>query len=107
MADSGALRVRRARAHKAGDHSLCRRCAVVRGDAPQPVTALPSPAPGAHLDPAAEMRQLALRLIAAHEADAANTLLARELRMTLHELLPKDAGKADADLTGLFDALQA
>lgn len=72
---------------------------------PQAVTALPPPVPGAHLDPVAEMRRLAERLIAAHEADVANTLLARELRMTLHELLPKDSGKADADLTGLLAAL--
>lgn len=107
MADSGALRVRRARAHKAGDHSLCRRCPAVRGEAAPNVTALPSPAPAAGLDPVAEMRALASRLVAAHEGDVSNTLLARELRMTLHELMPKDSKAADADLTGLFAALQA
>jgi hypothetical protein len=81
LADSGALRVRRARAHAAGDHSLCKRCSAVRDQAG--------------------------RLAAAHEADPSNAPLARELRMTLAELMPKDSGNADADLTGLFSALQA
>ena len=110
MADSTALRVRRSRAHKAGDHSLCRRCSVVRGEAapPQAVPSLPRSSAGTDLDPVAEMRALAGRLAAAHEAEPANALLARELRMTLAELTPKDTGKAaDADLTGLFGALQA
>ena len=86
---------------------MCRRCFVVRGDAaPSPVTALPSPAP-AKLDPAAELRQLAAELHEAYRADPANAMLARELRATLALLMPKDSGKADADLTGLFAALQA
>jgi len=108
MADSNALRMRRARAHKAGDHSLCRRCAAVRAEA-EPlhgVTSLPQqPAPP--LDPPAELRALASRLAAAHEADPANSLVARELRMTLQALMPKGSENADADLTGLFSALQA
>jgi len=53
------------------------------------------------------MRALAERLAAAHEAEPANALIARELRMTLAELMPKGAGKPDEDLTGLFEALQA
>lgn len=113
MADSTALRVRRSRAHKAGDHSLCRSCAVVRGEArpPQAVPSLPASPDldlAENLDPLAEMRRLAARLALAHEAEPSNALLARELRMTLIELTPKDTGKAaDADLTGLFGALQA
>lgn len=81
MADPVALRVRRSRLHKAGDHSLCKRCAVVRGEgAPlAPVRGLPP----ARLDAAAELRALAARLAAAHERDPANALLARELRATL------------------------
>jgi hypothetical protein len=105
LADSGALRVRRARAHAAGDHSLCRRCPAVTGAAPQAVTALPSPVPGAHLDPVAELRQLAAEALAAYRADTANAILLRECRATLALLLPKDPGKADADLTGLLKAL--
>jgi hypothetical protein len=98
--------------HKAGDHSLCRRCAAVREDVERPrlpVRLAPSPAPAPEpvLDPAAEMRRLASRLADAYDADPSNALLARELRMTLAELMPKNAGKPDADLTGLFSALQA
>lgn len=104
MADSGALRVRRARAHAAGDHSLCRRCAVVRGDAPS-LAALPSPAPGVSLDPVAELHALAAELHAAYRSEPGNAMLARECRATLALLLPKDAGKQDADLTGLLKAL--
>lgn len=107
MADSGALRQRRSAAHKAGDHSLCKRCPAANAERMASVTALPAPEADAALDPAAEMRSLAARLAAAHEAEPANALLARELRMTLHELMPKDAGNVDADLTGLFAALQA
>lgn len=109
MADSGALRVRRARAHKAGDHSLCRRCAVVHGETgpSQAIVAVPQLPDSPPLDAAAEMRRLAARLARAHETDPANSLLARELRMTLAELMPKGAEKPDADLTGLFGALQA
>jgi hypothetical protein len=59
------------------------------------------------LDAEAEMRALASRLAAAHEAEPSNALLARELRMTLAELMPKGKPDADADLTGLFSALQA
>jgi hypothetical protein len=53
------------------------------------------------------MRALATRLAVAHECDPANAQLARELRMTLAELMPKGKGQPDADLTGLFSALQA
>ena len=109
MADSEALRARRSRAHKAGDHSLCRRCPAVRGESEQPegLVSLPALPAGQEFDAAAEMRRLAVRLAAAHESDPANAPLARELRMTLAELMPKGKGEPDADLTGLFAALQA
>jgi cytochrome c-type biogenesis protein CcmH/NrfF len=58
-------------------------------------------------DPVAEMRQLAARLAQAHEAEPSNAPVARELRMTLAELMPKGKPEQDADLTGLFGALQA
>lgn len=108
MADSEALRARRSRKHRAGDHSLCRRCPAARGDAgaAEAVPSLPrSPAPP-KFDAAAEMRDLAARMAAAHRQDPANAILGAELRKTLLELMPK--GKpADADLTGLLGALQA
>ena len=109
MADSEALRARRHRAHRAGDHSLCRRCAVVRGESvtPAALVSLPAPPDGPAFDATAEMRRLAGRLVLAHTAEPSNSLLARELRMTLAELMPKGKPDADADLTGLFSALQA
>lgn len=80
--------MRRSRAHRAGDHSLCRRCpdARIEGRAPQ-VALLPQVPAVPGLDPAAELRALAARQVAAHEADPGNALLGRELRMTLRELI--------------------
>jgi len=87
MADSEAVRSRRKRLHAAGDHSMCRRCPAVTGKA-TPRVAVLSPIPKApDLDAVAEMQTLALRLAAAHEAEPSNALLARELRMTLRELI--------------------
>jgi hypothetical protein len=80
LADSGALRVRRARAHAAGDHSLCKRCAALKLAAP--VTEAPPVD-----DPMAEMRRLAARVVRAHEADPGNARLAGEVRMTLQALM--------------------
>jgi hypothetical protein len=107
LADSGALRQRRSKAHKAGDHSLCgNRCRVTKGVKPV-LSIVPQAAPGPGFDPAAEMRRHAQRLIAACEAEPGNAMLAGELRKTLAELMPKGSRNADADLTGLFAALQA
>jgi hypothetical protein len=101
------MRQRRSKAHKAGDHRLCgSRCSAARG-APPVLAVLPTPAPGAAFDAPAEMQNLAARLVQAHEADPSNTLLADALRKTLLELMPKGKADADADLTGLFSALQA
>jgi hypothetical protein len=107
VADSDALRQRRRKAHVQGDHSLCRRCpAVVKGP---PVARLPD-LPAGHgevADARAELRQLAYRMAEAHRADPSNAILGAELRKTLLELMPKGKPEADADLTGLFGALQA
>ena len=103
MADSGALRVRRSRAHKAGDHSLCRNCAALKLAAPVAAAA----AAGEVTDARAELRQLAYRMAEAHRGDPGNAILGAELRKTLLELMPKAKTDADADLTGLFGALQA
>jgi hypothetical protein len=101
--------MRRSRAHRAGDHSLCRRCPAAPGGEvpPQDVTALPDPPADPAFDAAAEMRELAERMAGAHRADPANAILGAELRKTLLELMPKGKPEADADLTGLFGALQA
>jgi hypothetical protein len=103
LADSGALRTQRWKQHKAGDHSLCRRCggsklAAEGQDGPPP------PAPVT--DPIGELRRLAGRLRSAHEADPGNALIARELRMTLQALT---GGRSDGDseLESLFAELGA
>lgn len=105
MADSDALRQRRRKAHISGDHSLCRRCAAVK---PPLEPFPPSPQAGEVADAESELRRLAARLVAAHEHEPSNAILARELRMTLEALMAAaDTEKPDADLTGLFGALQA
>ncbi len=83
--------MRRSRAHKAGDHSLCKRCAVLRADPAVVRTAVPV------TDPAAGLRLLAGQLTAAYGADPGNALLARELRMTLQALMAP-AGSVDGEL---------
>lgn len=98
MADSGALRVRRARAHKAGDHSLCKRCAAIRK------TEVPGDAAPVD-DPMAEMRLLAGRVAKAHVRNPDNALLARELRMTLQALMgPGET--LDGELAEMFAAFR-
>jgi len=95
VADDDALRSRRKRQHAGGDHSLCRRCIAVRGIAER-VAVLPAPgAPPLDLDE--EMRALAGRLAVAHEADPSNALLARELRMTLRELIVREGDDSRFD----------
>src|SRR5690349_4346288 len=79
MADSAALRMRRSRAHKAGDHALCRpNC-----QKPAAVTLSAAPEPGGVVDVQESLAALARRLEAAHVADPANAVVARELRATL------------------------
>jgi hypothetical protein len=108
MADSGAIRQRRSKAHKAGDHSLCgSRCSAAPRRSPFLLAVVPPSVPAPEFDAAAEMRALAARMAEAHRADPSNAILGAELRKTLAELMPKNAGKPDADLTGLFSALQA
>ena len=83
--------MRRARAHKAGDHSLCIRCAVKRADPAVVSAAVPV------TDPVEGLRALAGQLTAAYGADMGNALLARELRMTLQALMGPD-GNVDGEL---------
>lgn len=84
VADSDALRSRRKRAHKRGDHSLCRHqpgCPVL------PLAVLPDPDAG-ELDPRDELVNLAAMLIVAYRADPGNANLAKELRATLLSIPP-------------------
>jgi hypothetical protein len=98
--------MRRSRAHKAGDHSLCRRCALVKTPPVARVPDLPA-GHGEVTDAPSELRQLAYRMAEAHRGDPGNAILGAELRKTLLELMPKGKQDADADLAGLFGALQA
>ena len=99
MADEPALRMRRSRAHKAGDHSLCVRCSVLRA-APE-VVADVAPV----TDPMAGLRLLAGQLTAAYSADRGNAVLARELRMTLQALMgPGET--IDSELAEMFAAFR-
>ena len=83
MADSDSLRSRRSRQHRQGDHSLCRHDRAVRVTAPDiPIVT------GADFDPVTMLRDLAVRLVAACQADPGNAPLARELRMTLQAIEP-------------------
>ncbi len=74
------------RAHKAGDHSLCKRCAVKRAG-PEIIKPAEPVA-----DAEAGLRLLAGQLTAAYSADPGNALLARELRMTLQALMAPGGG---------------
>ena len=90
---------------------MCRRCLAVRtGAAARPLPPVRRVTPAdfeqpVKLDPVAELHQLAADALAAYRADTSNAMLLRECRATLALLMPKDAGKADADLTGLLKAL--
>jgi hypothetical protein len=99
VADSDALRTRRRRAHAAGDHSLCKRCPVVRIEAEG--EEIPA-------SDRAKLRWLAEGLARAYQADPGNALLARELRMTLQALLGGgDANDRDRDIEDLFAELSS
>src|SRR6266496_4993250 len=98
MADSAADRVRRSRAHKAGNHSLCRpdRCTAAaatehpagNGQAPDPgpiemaVRELASAVSFAPGDPRAAMTSISARLAAAVD-ETGSASAARELRAIL------------------------
>lgn len=87
--------MRRSRAHKAGDHSLCKRCAAVR-DAP-PAPDLPPPADAIPSSDRGRLRWLATVLARAYRDDPGNALLARELRMTLQALIGGREGAEGRD----------
>jgi hypothetical protein len=81
MADSDVVRSRRYRAHRQGDHALCKHPPV-----PRPVVVFPAPG-GQDLDPVAELRQLAADALADYRASAGNPALLREARLTLQALM--------------------
>ena len=88
MADSGSLRVRRHRQHKAGNHSLCRPGCGGKTQVPAVLPKLREVRAGSgeNLDALAAMADLAAQLRLACEANPADAVLAREYRLTLMEL---------------------
>lgn len=103
MADSGALRTRRSRAHKAGDHQYCKRCVVLRAESAATSAGVPPP-----VGDQAKLRWLAGLLAEDYVADRGNALLARELRMTLQALLDgQGKPSVDGDLADLFAELSS
>jgi hypothetical protein len=91
MADSDVVRSRRYRAHRQGDHTLCKHPPV-----PRPVVVLPVPG-GQDLDPVAELRQLAADALADYRANPGNAGLVREARLTLQALMGVATDIADDD----------
>ncbi|SRR6266581_1174695 len=94
MADSDALRAKRHRRHKAGDHSMCRP-GCGNGQARQLASVRPIAAPSGDLDPRAELVDLARRLASAHEAEPHRADVARELRATLLAIEAAEPAAAD------------
>ena len=88
MADSGSLRVRRHRQHKAGNHALCRPGCGGKTQVPAGLPGLREVSGGSagNLEPLAAMADLAVQLRLACEANPADAVLAREYRLTLMEL---------------------
>jgi hypothetical protein len=100
MADDGATRTRRWKAHKRGDHHLCGPRCDARS---APVTvAVPGDMPDGPVDVQAMLEAQAHRLEAACRAAEGNAVLERELRATLLAL--RGPGESvDRDLAE-FDA---
>ena len=101
MADSDAVRSRRYRLHRAGNHSLCRDC----GHRPPLQAAGGDVQEVPEVDPAAGMARLAATLAEAYEASPGDAMLARELRMTLQALAPAEKA-VDGELAELLGALR-
>jgi hypothetical protein len=99
MADSGATRTRRWKLHKAGNHSECKGCDVLRGTAAAPV---PRDTPEGAVDVQASLEAQARRLEAACERQPGNAALEKELRATLLALRGPGEG-VDGELAE-FDA---
>jgi hypothetical protein len=95
MADSGAVRTRRWKLHRAGNHSECRDCDALRGARPG---LAPTAVPEGAVDAQASLEAQARRLEAACEREQGNAALEKELRATLLALrAPAGTAEDDAD----------
>lgn len=118
MGDSDSMRARRYRAHRAGDHSLCRpeACDAVAGDhvvgsIEAAVRALAERMVLGDDDPRAVMLEMALRLAGVVDVTPTATDAVRELRSLLAWLAehPRAAdegqGVGDAELSAVLEGL--
>ena len=100
MADDGATRTRRWKAHKRGDHHLCGpRCDARSAAVTAPV---PGDMPDGPVDVDAALERQVRRLEAACEAAGGSAVLERELRASLLAL--RGPGKTADDELAEFDA---
>jgi hypothetical protein len=103
VADDDAVRSRRYRAHKQGNHVYCKRdCQAARD--PVRFDGVPDD-PGESLNRFAELRRLCVALRTAYLADPANAALAKEWRMTLLCLPGSKDMSADDELSQLMREL--
>ena len=94
VADSDAVRAKRHRRHRSGDHSMCRQDCADR--VPRQLAAVrPVAAPAGELDPRAELTELARRLADAHTADPQRADVARVLKDVLLAIEAADPAVAD------------
>ncbi len=107
VADSGAVRQQRYKAHRRGDHHLCKRDCQRGPLYPVPAevqAAFPARSQAVtEFDPVLALRDLAARLEGVHVADPSNAAIARELRATLLAI-PGDGGEDDP-LAELFASM--
>jgi hypothetical protein len=105
MADDGATRTRRWKAHKQGDHHLCgARCAALRA----PVTVLvPGDAGDGPVDAQAALQRQARRLEAACEAEPGNAALETTLTATLLALGATPGKADDGELAAFLAAIRS
>jgi hypothetical protein len=87
MADEPALRMRRHRLHKGGNHSLCKRSCGQSAEVARILREARQVEPvSGEFDPRQAMVDLAMQLREASAASPADAVLAREYRLTLVEL---------------------
>lgn len=105
MADDGATRTRRWKAHKQGDHHLCGpRCAARSVPA---AVFVPGDAGDGPVDALASLQRQARRLEAACEADPGNAALERVLKETLLALRGPERADDDGELGALLAAIRS
>jgi hypothetical protein len=105
MADDGATRTRRWKAHKQGDHHLCGpRCAALSAPA---AVFVPGDAGEGPVDAQAALQRQARRLEAACDAEPGNAALERVLKDTLLALGATPGKADDGELAAFLAAIRS